>query len=291
MSLVVTGASGRLGRLTVQALLDRGVEPGRIVAAARTPERLDDLARRGVDVRHADYTDPQSLEEALVGAEKVLLISGSDFGARVDQHRNVVGAAREAGVDLIAYTSLVRADTSGMSIAADHAATESSIIESGLPYAFLRNSWYLENYTEQIATAREHGIVLGSAGAGRLSAATRADYAAAAAAVLVGDGPRRQIYELGGDTAFTLPEYAATLSDLVGEEIAYVDQTPAEYAAFLESAGVPGPVAQILADSDRGLSRDELLVETGDLGRLIGRPTTTMAEAITAAIADGPTRA
>ena len=213
MSLVVTGASGHLGRLTVQALLDRGVEPGSIVAAARTPERLDDLAGRGVDVRRADYTDPQSLKAALAGAERVLLISGSEFGARLEQHRNVVDAARDAGVDLIAYTSIVRADTTRMLLAADHAATERLIVESGLPYLFLRNSWYLENYTEQIATALEHRVVPGSAGAGRVSAATRADYAAAAAAVLVGDGPRHHAYELGGDTAFTLADYVATLSD------------------------------------------------------------------------------
>jgi NAD(P)H dehydrogenase (quinone) len=283
MSLVVTGASGHLGRLTVQALLDRGVAPGRIVAAARTPERLDDLAALGVDVRRADYDDSQSLKEAFAGAERVLLVSGTAVGERVAQHGRVVEAAREAGIDLIAYTSLTRADTTTMLLAADHKATEDLIRESGLPYVFLRNSWYLENYTEQLATTLEHKAILGSTGTGRVSAASRADYAAAAAAVLTEDGPRNHAYELGGDTAFTLAEYAATLSELTDEAIAYVDQQPAEYQAFLESVGVPAPMASILADSDVGISRGDLLVESGELGRLIGRRTTTLTEAIGAA--------
>ena len=166
----------------------------------------------------------------------------------------------------------------------DHAATERLITESGLPSVFLRNSWYLENYTEQIATALEHKAILGTAGSGRVSAATRADYAAAAAAVLTQDGPREHAYELGGDAAFTLAEYAATLSELTGEQIAYVDQTPAEHQAFLESVGVPGPIAQVLADSDAGIARGDLLVESGDLSALIGRPTTTLESALRAAL-------
>jgi NAD(P)H dehydrogenase (quinone) len=284
MSLVVTGASGHLGRLTVQALLDRGVAPGEVVAAARTPERLDDLAARGVDVRRADYNDPQSLKTAFSGAERVLLISSSSVGARIEEHRNVVEAAQEAAVDVLTYTSIPKADTTTMLIAADHRATEQLVRESGLPYVFLRNSWYLENYTDQLATTLAHKALMGSAGSGRVSAATRADYAAAAAAVLVEDGPLNHAYELGGDTAFTLTEYAETLSELTGEQIAYVDQPPAEYQAFLESVGVPEAMARVLADSDAGLARGDLLVETGDLARLIGRPTTSLPEAVRAAI-------
>jgi NAD(P)H dehydrogenase (quinone) len=284
MSLVVTGASGHLGRLTVQALLDRGVAPGEVVAAARTPERLDDLAARGVEVRRADYNDPQSLKTAFSGAERVLLISSSSVGARIEEHRNVVEAAQEAAVDVLAYTSIPKADTTTMLIAADHRATEQLVRESGLPYVFLRNSWYLENYTDQLATTLAHKALMGSAGSGRVSAATRADYAAAAAAVLVEDGPLNHAYELGGDTAFTLTEYAETLSELTGEQIAYVDQPPAEYQAFLESVGVPEAMARVLADSDAGLARGDLLVETGDLARLIGRPTTSLPEAVRAAI-------
>lgn len=284
MSLVVTGASGHLGRLTVQALLDRGVAANRIVATARTPESLTDLADRGVGVRHADYSDPQSLKDAFARADRVLLVSSSAVGQRIEQHRNVVDAAREAGVDLIAYTSAPRADTTEMLLAAEHAATERLIRDSGLDYVFLRNSWYLENYTEQLATTLEHKAILGSAGSGRVSGASRADYAAAAAAVLAGDGPRSHTYELGGDTAFTLGEYAETLSGLVGETIAYVDQPPAEYQAFLESVGVPEPMARLVADSDVAVARGDLLVESGDLSRLIGRPTTGVADAIRTAL-------
>lgn len=284
MSLVVTGASGHLGRLVVQDLLDRGVAPDQIVAAARTPDRLADLAERGVAVRRADYDDPQSLKEAFAGAEKILLVSSSSVGSRLDQHAHVVDAAREAAVDLIAYTSLLRADTSSMLLAADHVATERLIVDSGLPHVFLRNGWYLENYTEQIPTAREHQAILGSAGTGLVSAATRADYAAAAAVVLTQDGPVNHAYELGGDTAFTLPEYAATLSRLTGEDIAYVDQPAADYQAFLTSVGVPEAMAVILADADVSITRGALVEESGELGRLIGRPTTGLTEAIRAAL-------
>jgi NAD(P)H dehydrogenase (quinone) len=284
MSLVVTGASGHLGRLTVQALLARGAAPNRIVATARTPENLTDLAETGVVVRYADYGDPQSLKEALAGADRVLLISSNAVGQRIAQHGNVVDAAREAGVDLIAYTSAPRADTTEMLLAAEHAATEQLIRDSGLDYVFLRNSWYLENYTEQLATTLQHKAILGSAGNGPVSGASRADYAAAAAAVLAGDGPRNHTYELGGDTAFTLSEYAETLSGLVGETIAYVDQPPAEYQAFLESVGLPEPMARVMADSDVAVARGDLLVESGDLSRLIGRPTTRLTDAIRTAL-------
>lgn len=284
MSIVVTGASGHLGRHTIEALLDRGVAAERIIATARTPESLTDLADRGVVVRHADYSDPQSLKEAFVGADRLLLVSSNAVGQRVEQHRNVVDAADEAGVDLIAYTSAPRADTTEMLLAAEHAATERLIRNSGLDYVLLRNSWYLENYTEQLDTTLKHKAILGSAGSGRVSGASRADYAAAAAAVLAGEGPRNHTYELGGDTAFTLDEYAETLSDLVGETIAYVDQPPAEYQAFLESAGLPEPLARIMADADVAVARGDLLVESGDLSRLIGRPTTALTDAIRTAL-------
>ena len=284
MTIVVTGASGHLGRLVVEDLLSRGTAPDRIVATARDTDTLSDLADRGVVVRRADYEDPQSLKEAFAGADRLLLVSSSAVGVRVEQHANVVQAAREAAVGLIAYTSIVRAESSTLQLAAEHIATEQLILDSGLPYVFLRNSWYLENYTEQIPAALEKHAVLGSAGDGRVSAASRADYAAAAAAVLTSDGPLEPVYELGGDTAFTLAEYAATLAELSGTEVAYVDKPVAEYQAFLESVGVPAPFAAVLADSDRGLGQGELLEESGTLSRLIGRPTTTLADAILSAL-------
>lgn len=282
---LVTGANGHLGRLAVQALLTRGVAAADVVATARNLDSITDLADLGVVTRRADYTDPASLKEAFAGVDRVLLVSSSAVGERVAQHANVIDAAREAGVQLLGYTSITRADTSQLILAAEHRATEELLAASGLPTVLLRNSWYLENYTEQLAPALEHGAVLGSAGAGRVSAATRADYAAAAAAALVADDQAGAIHELGGDVAFTLEEYAATLATESGRDVAYADLPPADFSAALVGAGVPEGFAGILADSDLGIARGDLFVDSGDLSRLIGRPTTTPAEAIRAALA------
>ena len=282
---LVTGASGHLGRLTVQALLERGVAASDVVATARDTDTIADLAALGVVARQADYTDPASLKEAFAGVDRALLVSSSAVGERVAQHANVIDAARDAGVELLGYTSLVRADTSQLLLAEEHRRTEELLAASGLPVVLLRNSWYLENYTAQAATALEHGVVLGAAGEGRVSAATRADFAAAAAAALVSDDQAGRVHELGGDTAFTLEEYAATLAAEAGATVAYRDLSAADYTAALVDAGLPEGYAAILADSDLGLARGELLADSGDLSRLIGRPTTTPAEAIRAALA------
>lgn len=282
---LVTGASGHLGRLAVQSLLERGVAASDVVATARDLDAIADLAALGVETRVADYTDPASLEQAFKGVDRVLLVSSSAVGERVPQHANVISAATAAGVELLAYTSIVRADSSTLALAEEHRATEELLAASGLPVVLLRNSWYLENYTGQVTTALEHGAVLGAAGDGRVSAATRADYAAAAAAVLVGDDHAGQVYELGGDTAFTLAEYAAALAAESGTEVVYRDLPAEELTAVLTGAGLPGPYAAVLTDSDLGLARGELQVETGDLSRLIGRPTTAPVEAIRAALA------
>lgn len=282
---LVTGASGQLGRLTVQALLARGITPSDVVATARDTDAVADLAELGVVVRRADYTDPTSLKEAFVGVDRALLVSSSAVGERVAQHANVIEAAKEAGVELLGYTSITKADTSEMALAQEHRQTEELLAASGLPVVLLRNSWYIENYTGQVATALEHGVVLGAAGEGRVSAATRADFAAAAAAALVGEDQAGQVYELGGDTAFTLAEYAATLSAASSTEVAYRDLSVAELTSALVGAGLPEPYAALLADSDLGIARGELLADTGDLARLIGRPTTTPSEAIRAALA------
>ncbi len=282
MSIVVTGATGQLGRLAVESLLARGVPAERIVAVGRAVERLSDLAERGVVVRRADYDDPASLRAAFAGAERVLFISGSEVGQRIPQHRAVIAAAKEAGVQLVAYTSIVHADTSDLVLAREHAETERELIASGLPHALLRNGWYLENYTGNLATTLEHGLV-GAAGEGRISAATRADYAEAAAAVVAGDGHENRVYELGGE-AFTMPELAALISRESGREVRYTDLPEGEYAGVLAGVGVPEPMAAVLADSDRGAAEDQLHVEGDDLARLIGRPVTTPAEAIRAAL-------
>jgi len=282
---LVTGASGQLGRLTVHALLERGITPSDVVATARDTDAVADLAALGVVVRRADYTDPASLKEAFVGVDRVLLVSSSAVGERGVQHAHVIEAAKEAGVELLGYTSITHADTAEMVLAGEHRQTEDLLAASGLPVVLLRNSWYLENYTGQVATALEHGVVLGAAGEGRVSAATRADFAAAAAAALVAEDQAGRVYELGGDTAFTLAEYAAALSAGSGTEVAYRDLSAAELTTALVGAGLPEPYAAILADSDLGLARGELLADTGDLAGLIGRPTTTLDEAIRAALA------
>jgi NAD(P)H dehydrogenase (quinone) len=283
MTIVITGATGRLGRLVVEALLGHNVPAAQIVAAGRDLTKIADLAERGVQVRPIDYNDPESLRRAFQGAEKVLLVSGSEAGQRIEQHRNAISAAKEAGVGLIAYTSIANAGSTTMQLAAEHQATEEALRDSGVPFTLLRNSWYLENYTDQIAVQLQYGAVLGSAGEGRVSAATRADYAQAAAAVLLKEGQAGKVYELGGDAPFTLSELAGEVSAASGQPVAYQDLPAEQYAQALVEAGLPEFYAAILADSDLGIARGELLVTSGDLSALIGRPAVPMREAVQAA--------
>jgi NAD(P)H dehydrogenase (quinone) len=281
MTIVVTGATGHLGRLAVEALLARGVPADQIVAAGRDTEKLADLAALGVTVRRADYTDPVSLAEAFAGAQRLLFVSGSEVGQRVVQHANVIAAAKAAGAELIAYTSIPHADTSTLLLAQEHRATEVELAASGVPFVLLRNSWYLENYTQQLETFLAHGIA-GSAGTGRVSAAARRDYAEAAAAVVAEDGHAGATYELGGE-AFTLPELAAAVSESSGISVGYTDLPLEAYEQVLIDAGLPPVMAHILADSDRGLAEGELFVDSGHLPKLIGRPATTLADALSSA--------
>lgn len=289
MKIAVTAATGQLGQLVVQSLLNRGVEAPDIVAVVRNPEKAVPLAAQGVTVRQADYNEPDALAAAFAGVDRVLLISGSEVGQRVEQHRNVVDAARAAGVRLIAYTSILKADTTSLKLAAEHKATEEIIRASGLPFVFLRNSWYTENYTGTLAQTLEHGAILGSAGEGRVSAATRADYAEAAAAVLTGEGHENAVYELGGDESFTLAELAAEIDRQSGTEVVYRNLPVEEYTQVLVRVGLPEPVAATFADADRGISQGELFTDSGDLRRLIGRPAIPLADAIAAALEADPT--
>ncbi|HEY8532981.1 MAG TPA: SDR family oxidoreductase [Micromonospora sp.] len=283
--ITVTAATGQLGRRVVTALLDRGVPASGIVAAVRDPAKAADLAARGVTVRHADYDRPETLPAAFAGTHRLLLISSNQIGRRVLQHRAVVEAARQIGVELLAYTSLLHADTSGMVLAEEHRATEELIRASGLPYVFLRNSWYLENYTATLAPVLRHGVILGAAGEGRVSAASRADFAAAAAAVLTGDGHAHTTYELGGDSAFTMAELAAEVSRQSGTTVVYRDLSVDEYRAALVAGGLSEAEATLLADSDAGVARGELATDSGHLRALIGRPTTTLAQAVASGLA------
>ena len=281
MSIVVTGATGQLGRLIIESLLGRGVPADQVVAVGRDTDRLADLAGRGVVTVRADYDDPESLQAAFAGADKLMFVSGSEVGRRVVQHGNVVTAAKEAGVGLIVYTSIAKADTSSLVLAAEHKATEQLIRDSGLPYVFLRNSWYLENYTAQLPTYLQHGVA-GAAGDGRVSAATRADYAEAAAVVLTTEGHTNRVYELGG-VPFTLTELAAEVSRQTGSSVSYLDLPVDKYTELLVAAGLPEGYAAVLADGDRGLAQGELQVGD-DLAKLLGRTPTTLAEAVRAAL-------
>ena len=283
MTFLVTGAAGNLGSLAVEALLDRGVAPGDIVATARDTDRLAGFAARGVVTRRLDYDDPASIDAALEGVHRLLLVSSSSVGQRVPQHLAVLEAAARRGVELVAYTSILRADSTSLALAGDHQATEQILADLGLPHVLLRNGWYFENYTAQLPVQLEHGV-FGAAGEGRISGASRADYAEAAAAALLADDSAGKVHELGGDESFTMADYAAVLSEHSGQPVSYVDLPQAEYAAVLESAGVPAPFAQVLADGDRGVAEGELYEGSGTLSALIGRPTTPLSDAVKAAL-------
>lgn len=285
MSIVITGATGQLGQHVLQALLERDVPAEEIIAAGRSVEKLADFAARGVRVRAMDYDDPASVAAALQGARKVLLISGSEVGKRTAQHRTVIEAAKAEGVELLAYTSSANADTAGTILAEEHKATEAILKEAGVPFAILRNGYYLENLTDQIPGALAQGAVVASAGDGKVNGASRADYAQAAAAVLLDGDHAGKVYDLGGDVPFTLTEFAAEISAASGKTITYQSLPAPDYVAMLVSVGVPEAFAGILADSDLGIARGDLLVEGDDLRRLIGRPTTSLAEAVRAAVA------
>lgn len=281
--ILVTGATGQLGRLVIEALLEK-VPAQQVIAAVRHPDKAAAWAARGVQVRLADYSKPETLAAAFKGAQKVLLISSSEVGQRLAQHQTVVNAAKAAGAQLLVYTSILRADTSRLALAAEHLATEKLIRASGLPFVLLRNGWYTENYTGQIPSVLQHGALVGSSGEGRINAASRADYAAAAVAVLTGAGHENKVYELAGDTGFTLGEFAAELSRQTGKALPYRDLPPAQYEGVLTGAGVPAPFAKVLVDSDVGASQGELSDSTQQLHRLIGRATTPLAQSIAQAL-------
>lgn len=282
--VVVTGASGQLGRLVIDALL-KILPADQVVAAVRTPASVQDLAARGVQVRQADYDRPDTLDDALRGADKVLLVSGNEVGRRVPQHRAVIDAARRAGVRLLAYTSVLRADTTPLIVGPDHRETEALLRASGIPHVILRNGWYTENYLAGIGPALEHGALMGAAGQGRIASAARADYAEAAAAVLTRDGQAGKVYELAGDTAYTLAQLAAEIGRQAGKEVAYRDLPQADYKAALVGVGLPEGLAELVATSDAAAAHGALFDDGHALGALIGRPTTPLAQSVAAALA------
>jgi NAD(P)H dehydrogenase (quinone) len=276
MTIAVTGATGQLGRLVIENLKAR-VAAGQIVALARDPAKATDL---GVPVRVADYAQPETLSAALAGVDTLLLISSDAVGQRVAQHRNVIEAAKAAGVKRITYTSILRADTTPIALADEHKATEALIKASGLTWALLRNGWYFENYTGSLAGAVAAGAIIGASGEGRISAAARADYAEAAAVVISTPDAENRVYELAGDTAFTRADLAAEVSRQTGKAIGYTDLPEAEYVRILESFGLPAPYAAIIAQSDVGAAQGGLFDESRQLSGLTGRPTTSLATAV-----------
>lgn len=281
--IVVTGASGQLGRLVIEALL-KTVPANNIVAAVRNPAKVSDLAARGVQVKLADYSNISSLEAAFEGAEKVLMISSSELGQRLPQHQNVIEAAKRAKVGLVAYTSILHADTSPLPLAKEHKDTEALLKYSGVPHVLLRNGWYTENYLASLPPALQYGVFIGSAGDGKISSAARADYAIAAATVLTLDGQAGKVYELAGDAAYTLTELAAEITRQSGKTVAYQNMAEADFKGALLGAGLPEPLANLLAESDVGASKGGLFDDSHQLSQLIGRPTATLATLVKAAI-------
>lgn len=281
--IAVTGANGNLGRLVVKGLLEFVPAP-EIIAAVRHPEKADDLRALGITVREADYDRPDTLVDAFRGVEKVLLVSAVVPGERLRQHKSVIDAAKQAGVKLVAYTSMLRADSSSLILAAEHKATEDYLKQSGLDFVLLRNGWYVENNTSTLASALTQGAIIGSAGPGRFASASRADYAGAAIAVLTQSGHACKTYELAGDRAFTMYEFAEEVSKQAGRTIVYNDLPAAEYEATLLSIGVPQIIVDVVIDADVKSSKGELDSSSPDLAGLLGRSTTSLSDAIKAAL-------
>jgi NAD(P)H dehydrogenase (quinone) len=278
----VTGASGQLGRKVLDALLER-VDASTIVALARDPARLSDYSAKGIEVRQADYDDPASLARGLEGVDRVLLISGNAVGQRERQHGNVIEAARKAGVEYIAYTSILNAADSKLALAPEHVATEKLLESGGLNYDLLRSGWYSENFVGGLPQQVEAGVIYGASGDGRYSTATRGDIAAGAAAALVGS-KGGNVYEMAGDESWTMSEFAEEVSRRSGKPVTYVNQSEADYAKTLESAGLPPPVAAMLASTSALAGEGALENNDRQLSQLSGQPTTPIGEVIGAAL-------
>lgn len=283
---LVTGATGQLGQYVIEALDAKGIANSDVAVLVRSDDSVETFTAKGYDARQGDYNDLATLEAAFAGVDRLLLISSSEIGQRVAQHENAIKAAQAAGVKFIAYTSILRADQSEMMLAQEHKATEAILAETAIPSAILRNGWYTENPFMALPQILEMGQHFGAAGQGKFSFATREDYAHAAAAVLTGEGHEGKVYELGGDVAHSLADFAATVGELTGKDIAYVDMPEADYKAALLGAGLPEPLAALLAGSDAQAAKGWLETRSKDLSKLIGRPTTPLKVALGSALAN-----
>lgn len=280
MKTGITGATGQLGSRVVE-LLKNKIAKEDIIALVRTPEKA---AKMGVEARAFDYTKPELLAEALNGVDNLLLISSNEIGQRAAQHANVIKAAKEAGVKWIVYTSLLHADSSTLSLAAEHLSTEAMLKDSGLKYTILRNGWYTENYTSSIGGAIAGGAFIGSAGNGKISSASRDDYAEAAVTVICDESNQGKVYELAGDENYTLSELASEISKQTGKTIPYKDLPAEEYANILKSFNIPEGFAQAIAGWDVSASEGALYDDSNQLSQLIGHPTTPLAVSVKAAL-------
>ncbi|MFM2478562.1 SDR family oxidoreductase [Celerinatantimonas sp. MCCC 1A17872] len=282
--IAVTGATGQLGQLVIKYLLQRAPSE-KLVALARDLDKAQSLIGSGVEIRQADYSQPSSLVAALKGVTKLLLISSSEVGQRFVQHKNVIDAAKEAGVELIAYTSLLHADTSPLMLAAEHVETEAYLKQANIPHVLLRNGWYSENYLASLAPSLANGGFIGCAKDGKISSAAREDYAQAGAAVLTSEQSQGgKIYELAGDESYTLTDLCEIISEESGQKIPYINLPESDFVKALESAGIPRPFAVVLADSDKGASKGGLFDDSHDLSKLIGHPTRSLREMIKASL-------
>ncbi len=281
--IAVTGATGKLGNHVIAELLKR-IPAKEIIALVRNPKKADSLKKLGLEIREANYNDAESFEKALRGVDKLLLISSNDIGQRSRQHETVISAARKNKVGLVVYTSVLKADKSTLGLAKEHQETEAIIKDSGIPYVLLRNGWYLENHSENLQSALDHGAFLGAAGDGKFSSASRLDYALAAVKVLTTSGHEGKIYELAGNQAFTLSQLVSEINEQAKKNVVYKNLPYSEYKALLIGFGLPEPFAHLLADSDVGASKGDLESSSKDLQNLIGRETTSLRSAIKAAL-------
>ena len=276
MKIGITGATGQLGQLVVQKLTDKNPD-AKLVALVRNPDKAKPL---GIEAKAFDYEQPEALPKALEDIDRLVFISGSEIGKRETQHKNVINAAKQAQVKQIAYTSLLHADTSSMILAPEHLATEKMLQDSGIPHTILRNGWYTENYTAGLKQAVEQGAIIGSAGDGKISSATREDYAEAIAETIINDDHTGKTYELAGDQTFTMQDLAAEVSKQTGKNIEFVNLPEAEYAQKLQEIGLPEGMAKAFASLDYSASKNDLHDESGELARLINRPTTSLSQAV-----------
>ncbi|QEE61484.1 SDR family oxidoreductase [Salinibacterium sp. dk2585] len=285
-TLAVAGATGHLGRLVLASLIERGAAPSDIVAIGRDVSKVADFAEQGVVVRPADYSRPATLDTALEGVDRLLLISGSEVGRRVAQHSNVVQAAKRAGVQFIAYTSAPHADTTSLALAPEHKATEELVRSSGIPFAILRNNWYTESYVQVAQQAKYTGLIIASLGDGRVASADRRDYAEGAAVVLAGEGHEGAVYEFSGDVAWGYEELARVISSIVEREVTYKRVSPREHRKILTKAGLDIGTAGFIVTLDTNTREGALADATDTLSSLIGRPTTPLAEGLAASYAE-----